>query len=111
MNLVYIVTTNCYIFDKETTTVLGLYEGNISTRTDVELQVKKQSFPQQWKFVYDEQYPKWFKVMNFASGHFLVAFFKIGLMINGMHQDLNNKLSFDSKATMEKLKNRNFYLN
>ena len=72
---------------------------------------QKQSFFPQWKFVYDEQYPKWFKVMNFPSGHFLAAFFTNGLMINGMHQNLNNKLSFDSKITMEKLKNHNFYLN
>ena len=49
--------------------------------------------------------------MNFPSGHFLAAFFTNGLMINGMHQNLNNKLSFDTKAMMEKLKNHNFYLN
>ena len=100
----YIVTIYCYIFDKETTTVLGLCEGKNCTRTEVELRAQKQSFFPQWKFVYDEQYPKWFKVMNFPSGHFLAAFFTNGLMINGMHQNLNNKLSFDSKATMENLK-------
>ena len=53
--------------------------------------MQKQPFPQQWKFVYDDQYPEWFKVMNFPSGHFLAAFFTDGLMINGMHQNLNHK--------------------
>ena len=71
--------------------MLGLDEGKISLRTDVELQVQKQPFPQQWKFVYDDQYPEWFKVMNFPSGHFLAAFFTNGLIINGMHQNLDYK--------------------
>ena len=110
MILVYIVTIYCYIFDKETITVLGLKEGKISTRTEVELQVQKQPFPQQWKFVYDEQYPNWFKVMNFPSGHFLAAFFTNGLIINGMHQKLNYKSIFESKGMMKKLKNRNLEL-